>query len=171
MRQQLICATAAMSLLAAPALAQQSTTGAAEKQNTPAAAQMTTGATAASPAMTQAGNSASGITQAKSANFAVRFVSAKPADLTSSKLVGMTVYNNQNEKLGEIEDLTIDNGKTLSGVVVSVGGFLGIGESYVLIDPSTIVVNNDNGIWKAFVDTSKDTLKSAPKFTYAKAKS
>ena len=89
----------------------------------------------------------------------------------SSKLVGTTVYNNQNEKLGEIQDLTIDNGKTLSGVVVSVGGFLGIGESYVLIDPSTIVVNNDNGTWKAFVDTSKDTLKSAPKFTYAKAKS
>jgi len=156
MVKRTICAAVATTLLAAPALAQQGPTDPAQKQAPPAAIQSTVGTTANPSAAAQ--SAAAGITQAKTANFAVRFVAPKPADLMSSKLVGTTVYNNQNEKLGEIQDLTIDNGKTLSGVVVSVGGFLGIGESYVLIDPSTIVVNNDNGTWKAFVDTSKDTL-------------
>ena len=32
------------------------------------------------------------------------------------------------DKTGQIEDLVIENGKTLTGVVVSTGGFLGIGE-------------------------------------------
>lgn len=60
----------------------------------------------------------------------------------------------------------IDGGRTISAVVVSVGGFLGLGESYVAVDPSTIVLNDRNGTWRAFVDTSKDNLKNAPKFTY-----
>lgn len=89
----------------------------------------------------------------------------------TSKLIGINVYNNQNETLGEIEDLVVDKGKTLSGVVVSVGGFLGIGDSYVVLDPSTIVVSQKDGNWRAFVDTSKDNLKNAPKFKYTKKQS
>ena len=102
---------------------------------------------------------------------AVKFVTVQPADFMSSKLVGVNVYNNQNELLGEIEDLVIDNGKTITGVVVSVGGFLGMGESYVVLDPSTVVLNEKDGKWRAFVDTSKDNLKNAPKFKYTKVKS
>jgi hypothetical protein len=107
---------------------------------------------------------------ANSATVAVKFVTVKPADLMSSKLVGANVYNNQNESLGEIEDLVVENGQTITGVVVSVGGFLGIGESYVVLDPSTIVLNERDGSWRAYVDTSKDNLKNAPKFNYTKAK-
>jgi sporulation protein YlmC with PRC-barrel domain len=100
----------------------------------------------------------------------VKFVTVKPADLMSSQLIGTNVYNNQNESLGEIEDLVVENGQTITGVVVSVGGFLGIGESYVVLDPSTIVLNERDGSWRAYVDTSKDNLKNAPKFNYTKAK-
>lgn len=106
---------------------------------------------------------------ADTATVAVRFVTVKPADIMSSKLVGITVYNKQNETLGEIQDLVIDNGKTISGLVVSVGGFLGLGESYVALDPSTVVLNNKDNTWKAYVDTSKDNLKNAPKFSYKKS--
>ena len=88
--------------------------------------------------------------------------------MMSSKLVGMDVYNNQNDKLGQVEDLVVDNGKTISGVVVSVGGFLGMGEHYVLIDPASIVVSDKDGSMKAVVDTNKDNLKAAPAFTYKK---
>jgi sporulation protein YlmC with PRC-barrel domain len=122
-----------------------------------------------SPAPTA--QSVAGMKMANSAGMAVRFVTVKPADFTSSKLVGAKVYNNQNESLGEIEDLVIDNGKTISGVVVSIGGFLGLGETYVLLDPSTIVLNQQDGKWRAYVDTSKDTLKNAPKFAYNKKSS
>jgi hypothetical protein len=37
-----------------------------------------------------------------------------------------------------------------------------------LLDPSTIVLNQKDGKWRAYVDTSKDTLKNAPKFAYNK---
>ncbi len=102
---------------------------------------------------------------------AVKFVTIKPADFMTSKLVGANVYNNQNESLGEIEDLVVDNGRAITGVVVSVGGFLGVGESYVVLDPSTVVLNEKDGAWRAFVDTSRDTLKNAPKFKYSKKQS
>ncbi len=112
-----------------------------------------------------------GIRAADTATMAVRFVALKPADLMSSKVMGTKVYNNQNESLGDIEDLVIENGKTVTGVVVSVGGFLGMGERYVLIDPSTLVVQQKDGTMKAFINTSKDNLKNAPAFTYSKHKS
>jgi sporulation protein YlmC with PRC-barrel domain len=114
---------------------------------------------------------ASGIRTADSATLAVRFVDVKPAELMTTMLLGANVYNNQKEKLGEIEDLAIENRRDVTGVVVSVGGFLGIGESYVVLDPKTVVVSQKDGTWEAFVDTTKDTLKNAPKFTYSKKKS
>ena len=125
----------------------------------------------AATAHTTGMNADKGLRTADSATVAVKFVTVQPADFMSSKLVGVNVYNNQNESLGEIEDLVIDNGKTITGVVVSVGGFLGMGESYVVLDPSTMVLNEKDGKWRAFVDTSKDNLKNAPKFKYTKARS
>jgi sporulation protein YlmC with PRC-barrel domain len=109
-----------------------------------------------------------GMTMADHATAAPHYVTTAPADMMSSKLVGMNVYNNQNEKLGEVEDLVIDNGKTVTGVVVSVGGFLGMGEHYVLIDPASIAVSDKDGTMRGVVDTNKDNLKAAPGFTYKK---
>lgn len=41
----------------------------------------------------------------------------------------------------------------------------------MVLDPKTVVVSQKDGTWQAFVDTTKDTLKNAPKFTYSKKKS
>lgn len=112
-----------------------------------------------------------GMKMADSATVKLKFITVKPADVMSSKLVGTTVYNNKNENVGEVEDLVIENGKTLTGVVVSVGGFLGLGESYVVLDPSTLAISNKDGKWMVHADTDKDTLKNAPKFSYSKKKS
>ncbi len=125
--------------------------------------------TPASP-VNSASQSINGMKMATSATMAVRFVTVKPADIMSSKLTGIDIYNNQNEKLGEIDDLVIEDGKTLTGLVVGVGGFLGMGESYVVIDPSNVVLNQKDGEWRAFIDTNKENLKNAPKFQYFKKK-
>lgn len=101
----------------------------------------------------------------------VRFITMRPADTMSSRLIGTNVLNNQNETIGEIEDLVIQDGKTVTGVVVSTGGFLGMGERYVLIEPSSIVLSQKDGSMRAFVNTTKENLKSAPPFTYTKKKS
>ena len=95
-----------------------------------------------------------------------RYVTVKPADTLSSKLIGTNLYNKQNETVGEIKDLVIENGKTITGIVVSVGGFLGMGERYVAVDPATVVLRRDNSTMKATIDASKDSLKNAPTFDY-----
>ena len=166
------------------AVALATMTGASYAQTPPAASNNPPGATAPRPAGAQAQtntgtaagtsqtttgavtSSNQGIRIADSATLAVRYATVQPADLTTSKLIGINVYNNQNEQLGEIQDLVIEGGQKVAAVVVSVGGFLGLGESYVAVDPSTIVINDRNGTWRAFIDTSKDNLKNAPKFTY-----
>jgi sporulation protein YlmC with PRC-barrel domain len=51
----------------------------------------------------------------------------------ASKLDGVNVYNNANEKIGEIGDVLLDhNGKAMA-IVVDVGGFLGMGEHRVAL--------------------------------------
>lgn len=114
------------------------------------------------------GSGSGGMQSAQTTTVVARFVTVKPADVVSSRLVGTTLYNKQNESIGEIEDLVIENGKTVTGIVVSVGGFLGIGERYVAIDPATVVLNRDNNTLRAMVDTSKDNLRNAPTFDYSK---
>lgn len=122
----------------------------------------------AGTAMPTSAGGMGGMTMADTATAKIKFVTAKPAEVTSSKLVGKNLYNNKNETIGEVEDLVIDNGKTVTGVVVSVGGFLGMGERYVLVDPSSIFLHKADGKLKAMVDTDKDALKNAPEFKYNK---
>lgn len=137
----------------------------------PALAQTTPSAPAPGTAMPAATDAGTGMKMADTATVKLKYVTVKPADVMSSKLVGTTVYNNKNETVGEVEDLVIENGKTLTGVVVGVGGFLGLGESYVVLDPSTLAISNKDGRWAVHADTDKETLKNAPKFEYSKKKS
>jgi sporulation protein YlmC with PRC-barrel domain len=51
----------------------------------------------------------------------------------ASKMVGLHVYNEDNEKIGDVAELIIDRGGTLEAVVVGAGGFLGIGERDVAV--------------------------------------
>ncbi|MBL7406095.1 PRC-barrel domain-containing protein, partial [Escherichia coli] len=81
----------------------------------------------------------------------------------SYNLIGLNVTDAQNNTVGEIKDLVIDNEK-LAGYIVSVGGFLGMGERYVAVAPSSIAIGYDADAkkWKAIIGASKDQLKAAP---------
>src|ERR1700753_614569 len=45
----------------------------------------------------------------------------------ASKVVGLNVYNDQNENVGSINDLLMDKNGSVKAAVISVGGFLGMG--------------------------------------------
>jgi hypothetical protein len=95
------------------------------------------------------------------------FVKAKPTDVLSNNLIGLNVTNQANETIGEIKDLILSQGD-LSGYIVSIGGFLGLGERYVIVRPSAVKVSyteNDNK-WHAVMNATKDQLKTAPEFKY-----
>jgi len=51
----------------------------------------------------------------------------------ASKVVGLNVYNDNNESLGSINDLLTDKSGNIKAVVIGVGGFLGVGEHLVAV--------------------------------------
>jgi sporulation protein YlmC with PRC-barrel domain len=52
-------------------------------------------------------------------------------DWRASKVVGLNVYNEKNENVGSINDLLMDKSGGIKAVVISVGGFLGMGARLV----------------------------------------
>lgn len=55
-------------------------------------------------------------------------------DWRATKLVGVNVYNDANEKLGAISDLILDKEGKIAKVVIGVGGFLGMGEHNIAVN-------------------------------------
>lgn len=97
----------------------------------------------------------------------ILFYRLGPADMRMSKLMGLDVRNLQNEDVGEIEDVILDNGKTMRAVIVAVGGFLGMGERYVAVDPASIVISrNDDGDVEAVINSTREDLRDAPEFRF-----
>jgi hypothetical protein len=52
----------------------------------------------------------------------------------ASKVIGLYVYNDANERLGSINELLTDSSGKVVKAVIGVGGFLGIGESDVAVN-------------------------------------
>ena len=99
-----------------------------------------------------------------------KFSTVSKDEMFSSKLKGLNVYNQKDEKVGEITDLAIGKGEQLQAMILSVGGFLGMGEHYVAVSPSSVRVsyNKDKDTWSAKMNTTKEALKAAPEFKYPK---
>jgi sporulation protein YlmC with PRC-barrel domain len=97
----------------------------------------------------------------------VIFYRLGPTDMRMSQLIGSDVRNLQNDNVGEVEDVIFDNNRNVRAVIVSVGGFLGMGERHIAIDPSSMVVTRDeDGDVQAVVNTTRDDLKNAPEFRF-----
>ena len=56
----------------------------------------------------------------------------------SSKLIGLSIYNDQNEKLGDISEILLDKSGKADFVVIGVGGFLGIGQHDIMVEMSKL---------------------------------
>ena len=89
-----------------------------------------------------------------------------------SKIIGSTVYNDQNQSVGKIDDLLISNDGKAPFAVLSVGGFLGMGDHMIVVPTSNLRVafdkdkSDNNKI--VLPGATKDQLKGLPEFTYAK---
>jgi sporulation protein YlmC with PRC-barrel domain len=87
----------------------------------------------------------------------------------TSKLVGSKVYNTANENIGSIEDIILKPDGSLDEVVLSVGGFLGIGEKYVSVPWSALKVSRDGSSLKIVTDGTKDSLKALTDYKFFKS--
>jgi sulfite reductase beta subunit-like hemoprotein len=164
MRKLLLAATAITALASASALAQNTTTdnsakgtaAGADKMNTPAAPN-----SAMAPAKTE---TATQPVPGQGPNF----IQVQSTDMLSSNVVGLDIHNGQNDNIGKIQDIAFDTSKKVTGYILSVGGFLGMGTHYVAVNPDAVMVSYDaqNKVWKATMNATKDQLKSAPEFKY-----
>jgi sporulation protein YlmC with PRC-barrel domain/surface antigen len=84
----------------------------------------------------------------------------------ASDIIGREVKNNQNEKLGKVDNLAIDleSGRVV-GVLLSIGGMLGVGDHMVAVPPQAF--RDDPARKVVYLDADKERLKAAPKFDTA----
>ncbi len=80
----------------------------------------------------------------------------------ASDVVGSKVVTPGGEQLGKVDDLIVDHDGKLQGAVLSVGGFLGIGDKQVAVPWKAIQQRGPNE--PLVVAMSKDQLENAPEF-------
>jgi len=174
MRKTVFAITVVSALAAAGAVAQTQTRPgvtdtppASGMGGSTAETQMRPGVSGANLA-TGAGGPTSPAPNAPRALTASDFLQLPSADMLSSNLVGLDVYDGQHNNIGKIKDIAFDAARKVSAYVVAVGGFLGVGERYVAVSPDAIAVSYDGGskTWRAAMNASKDQLKAAPEFKY-----
>ncbi|HYH17660.1 MAG TPA: PRC-barrel domain-containing protein [Azospirillum sp.] len=161
MRKELIAAVSVLALMTGTALAQSSTS--------PGAAGSTAGSTSGSTmqksdqdsTVTSTGGATTGTTAG-----ATMPAPAATTTASADKMLGKNVYGKDGEKLGEVEDIILDgaDGKAKQ-LVISSGGFLGIGEKQVAVD-------FDQAKWNASEDRlelstlTRNDVKSMAEFKY-----
>lgn len=80
-----------------------------------------------------------------------------------SKVIGSSVYNETNDKIGAVDDLIMTTGDKVTMAIVSVGGFLGIGSKLVAVPWSQLRLDGDKTV---MAGANKDTLNATPSFQY-----
>ena len=85
-----------------------------------------------------------------------------------SRVVGKPVYNETGEKIGIIDDLIVRPDDRVMFGVVSVGGFLGIGDRLIAVPYRAFSMDTDGKLLLAGI--TKEDLKNAPAFRYASEK-
>src|SRR5919198_3704423 len=83
------------------------------------------------------------------------------------QVLGEPVYNEDNKKVGTIDDLIITPDKAISYAIVGAGGFIGVGKHDVAIPITQLQYQNGKFILPG---ATKDTIKALQKFEYAKSR-
>lgn len=88
----------------------------------------------AAPAMAQNNK----MNEPKSNTAAMNETASKAGLWQGSKLIGLNVYNDQNEKIGSIKELMLDKSGNIASAVIGVGGFLGMGQHDIMVEMSKL---------------------------------
>lgn len=84
----------------------------------------------------------------------------------SSKIIGAAVTNEKGEAVGKIDDIIISKDQRALFAIISVGGYLGIGDKLIAVRYEELRPTSDN---KGMIlpGATKDGLKALPEFIYA----
>ena len=168
MLKTLLATTAIGGLMISGALAQSPSPSAPSASPTPPAQTGTTNKSDSDNASTNQRDSAA-------ATQAPKFIASQGSDqLVMSKFKGTDVLGADEKHIGDVSDVLFTKDGQVKAYIVGVGGFLGIGEKNVAIDPSAFQPvadsdSNDPNNMKLKVTWTKEQLQSAPAFEYYKA--
>lgn len=82
----------------------------------------------------------------------------------ASKVIGTSVVNDANDTVGKIDDVIIGQDGKAPFVVLSVGGFLGVGDRLVVLPYDQLRTTGGKVVLPG---ATKDALKALPEFKYA----
>ena len=135
---------------------------------------------AAAPALAKTADHAAK-TQAAPAN--LHYIAKDTPDLwRTSQIKGVEVYNDQNQKIGSVDDVLVDQHGNVKAVVIGVGGFLGVGERNVAVPfnelhwqmnttraahGQQVAQGNVSPTRATLPGVTKEQLQQAPEFKYA----
>jgi sporulation protein YlmC with PRC-barrel domain len=83
----------------------------------------------------------------------------------ASRIIGANVVNDENRAVGEVEELMVSPAGGAVMAVLSVGGFLGIGERYVAVPLSDLRWNTERERWM-LPGATVDGLKALPAYSF-----
>jgi sporulation protein YlmC with PRC-barrel domain len=91
-------------------------------------------------------------------------------DVRASKLIGAAVYNDRDEKVGSVDDLVLGKDNKADDVIVSVGGFLGMGTKLVSVPYTQLRLGDTKNASSSnkvvMPGATKESLKTQPEFHY-----
>ena len=128
---------------------------------------------AQSTATTTANESATHATAARAGGMTTMM----PDQIRVTDMDGATVYDTQNQNVGDVKDILLDKDGRVAAVILDVGSFLGMGGKMVAVPMSDIKVsfekNNSNSSSnkpRFTINMTKEQLKSAQAFEFNQSK-
>ena len=86
-------------------------------------------------------------------------------ELTSDALVGEAVYGENDESVGEIGNLLLDDAGNVDRAVINVGGFLGLGEKPIAVTFDELQILRDGGgDLRVYIDSTEGQLEEQPEY-------
>ncbi len=86
--------------------------------------------------------------------------------ISTNAVLGASVRNAANESIGDVADVYIDKDGRIQTVVVSVGGFLGIGRKHVAVKWADLQLRRDGNKLILLSGWTRESLKTMPDYTY-----
>ena len=117
-------------------------------------------------AKTEAAPSAETKKEASEAKAAEKMATVPSDAVSVNDYYKQNVYNSSDNTIGEVSDVLLSKNGQVKAVILSVGGFLGLGGKYVSVPFNALQVTEKNGKRYLVMDTTKEALTSAPGYKY-----
>ena len=90
----------------------------------------------------------------------------KDEELTTEDLTGARVYGSNDEDVGEIDRLIVDDQGKIKRAIIDVGGFLGIGEHSIAVTMKELrILRTENGDdFRVYIDATQAELEKQPAY-------